>query len=487
LSVVIQSIFYAMGGRYIALVIQLASVMVVARLLSPEEIGIYSISASLFGFLLLIRDFGIGSYLIQEKNLTQDVIASAFTMSLALCWSLALFAFIVKPHLASFYNIPAMEIIISFLCVNLLIIPFGSITLSLLKREMKFDRIIVVDVGAGIANTVVTIVSAYNGQSYLSLAYGSLAGTIATVCIAMFFRPKNLKYLPNIGEIRSVASFGWKISGSNVFTQLQSSSPDLVVGKLQGPVEAVYFNKAISVFKLFDQIFQNALRPVYQSYMAGKNRRGADLKLPVLRASSIYLMLAWAFASFMQFNSTAVVLILFGDNWLDVVPLIEVMCLSHALNSLFAFHTTTLLGLGKANRVLRMSIILALAQFVVIIAYGRFDLIYIVTALISISFVRFLTIRNDLISLFGITVKDLFGMVKVPFVISVSIYGANTVALNLVNDQISGIFVFLLSVSITAAVLIGLTFILDNPLRDVAIETLKALFRKRCELRRKRI
>lgn len=47
------------------------SVIVVSRLLKPEEIGVFSVAVSLVAYTLILRDFGVGQYFVQLKELTR--------------------------------------------------------------------------------------------------------------------------------------------------------------------------------------------------------------------------------------------------------------------------------------------------------------------------------------------------------------------------------------------------------------------------------
>ncbi|CCE24398.1 Polysaccharide biosynthesis protein (fragment) [Methylotuvimicrobium alcaliphilum 20Z] len=106
--------------------------MVIARLLTPEEIGIFSVSASLIGIAHTLRDFGIANYLIQEKELTDDKIKSAFTITAIMAWTIASLLFITKDIIADFYNQPELTTIIQILSLNFVILPFSSIKMAIL-------------------------------------------------------------------------------------------------------------------------------------------------------------------------------------------------------------------------------------------------------------------------------------------------------------------------------------------------------------------
>ena len=70
--------------RYSGLVIHTASSMVIARLLTPSEIGIYSVTMVLLGFIATFRDLGAGQYLVQNKELSEEKMRATWSVQLAL-------------------------------------------------------------------------------------------------------------------------------------------------------------------------------------------------------------------------------------------------------------------------------------------------------------------------------------------------------------------------------------------------------------------
>ena len=75
-----KSLAFSFLDRYATLVIGIVSSMVIARLLTPEEIGIYSVAMVLLGFVATVRDLGVGQYLVQEKDLTIDRIRAVWAV-----------------------------------------------------------------------------------------------------------------------------------------------------------------------------------------------------------------------------------------------------------------------------------------------------------------------------------------------------------------------------------------------------------------------
>ncbi|MCW8890541.1 MAG: oligosaccharide flippase family protein, partial [Sedimenticola sp.] len=105
------------------MVIQIISTLILARILTPEEIGIYSLGAVVIGFAQMIRDFGVSNYLIQEKELTQDRIRTAFGVTVIIAWTAAALLLLFSDTFAAFYDQPGVSSVISIMSISLFFIP----------------------------------------------------------------------------------------------------------------------------------------------------------------------------------------------------------------------------------------------------------------------------------------------------------------------------------------------------------------------------
>ena len=81
-----NSLFFSFLDRYASLVITIISSMVIARLLTPAEIGVFSVTIVLVSFVTTVRDMGAGQYMVQEKELTTERIRSVWAVQLGLGW-----------------------------------------------------------------------------------------------------------------------------------------------------------------------------------------------------------------------------------------------------------------------------------------------------------------------------------------------------------------------------------------------------------------
>ena len=188
-----KSVFYLFASRYIVLATQAISIMILARLLTPAEIGVYSVASAIISIGLMLRDFGISTYIVQEKEINDEILRAAFSAMLITATIAAFLIYSSGGYIASFYNEPGIESITNILFLNFLLIPFGSITISYFRRGMRFDLITRIDIISSVVHAITAITCAYLGLSYLSLAWASIAGTIATI-VSTFFVDRKISH-----------------------------------------------------------------------------------------------------------------------------------------------------------------------------------------------------------------------------------------------------------------------------------------------------
>ena len=460
-----RALAFSFASRYLSMVVQFAASMMLARLLTPHEIGIYSITAAFFGITQIVREFGVGNYIIQEKELTTEKKQSAFCLALILCTCLAIIVVLIAPWLAVFYKQPAVEELLYLLSINLLIIPFGSITLAMLRRSMQFDKIMYIEFTSALVHSLTGVTAAYFDFSYYSLAMASLAGSITSVLGTLIYRDKSLPWKPGIGKLKEIYSFGWKMSVSNVFTHLNTTSADIILGKTLGPEPLAFFNRAISTVQLFSQLISKSITPVVQVYFAQLKRSDEKPKEPFLRATAYNLMLAWPFFAFLSINADLVIPTLFGHQWGRAIALVPIFCWNYSFNALTSFFEVYLTGSGQAALLLRLSFFILVGKVLILVSLSMFSLEQVVMGLVSVPLIRLLLIKRYLENRVGISIKDYPKIVWRPFVTSVVIMVVCLLVRHLTTSM--SIYFALMLVSITTGLVwISFVFLLRHPFRN---------------------
>lgn len=337
--------------RYVLIAIALAGNILVARLLTPEEIGIYSVSLAVIGIAQVLRDFGIGNFLIQERNLSEAHIRTAFGFSLFIGGSLFVIFYFAAPFIADFYNDGRLVQTLRISSLNFLVLPFCTISLSLLRREMMFKQLVIVSLGAAVIGFSLTVGLAYAGFGPNSMAIGAVVGNIATGAGAWVARSDRRFLWPGFSEWRAVLSFGGQSSLASIITTIAMDINDLVLGKTLGLAPVAMISRAQGLMNLFHRDVMAAIRGVAFPAFAKVHREGESLEARYIASVTAVTVIAWPFYGFTALYALELLRLLFGPQWDEAAMLVPWFCLAGASLAASNLIMSAVMAVGRIDLV----------------------------------------------------------------------------------------------------------------------------------------
>lgn len=364
-----KSLFFSFLDRYASLVIGIVSSMVIARLLTPAELGVFSVTMVLLMFVATVRDMGAGQYLVQERDLTTERIRAVWAVQLGLGVGLACVVVVASYPVAIFYNEPRMRNIMLVVALNYAINPFGSLTYAWLMREMRFESVAVMRFSSSVMGALVSTWMAWKDFGPISLAYGSLASTVTNALIAVYFRPKSFPWLPGLGEVKRVLTFGSHLTASSIVATLSNSAPELLLGKLQNLMSAGLFSRANGLVQMFHRLFGDAVGAVCLPWFAKVSREQGSFVAPFLKATAYVTAFGWSFCIAVICLAHPIIRALYGTQWDASVDLARLIAVAMAFTVPATLCQTALLSSGAVKAIARVTVLSAL-QSVVLVALG---------------------------------------------------------------------------------------------------------------------
>ncbi len=349
-----RSLILSLAQQYTGLAITVPSIMILARFLGPKETGVFSVALAFTNLVHVIRDFGVGAWIVQEHELTRDKLRSAFTVSLLMAWLIALALFLAGPVLGEFFHETGVTSVVYVLALSFLIIPFGAPARAVLRRELAYGALYVIVTTAAVVRSGVSIGLAAAGMSYMSLAWGSLAGVVATSATIMAFRWRDVWMLPGFKEWRGVLSFGWKKISSDILAQVANNANDFVVGRMLGLGAAGLFSRGAGLINMFKAKFQGAIGSVMYPAFASRDREGKRADELYAKSMSYMTAIAWPFYIFAAIMATPIILAAFGPRWVAAIPILRILAVAAALGSLKLYTAQLLTATGHINSVLKV-------------------------------------------------------------------------------------------------------------------------------------
>ena len=359
-----RSLLFSFLDRYASLAVTMVSSMVIARLLTPADIGVFSVTVVLLSFVHTVRDMGAGQYLVQEKNLTTERIRAVWAVQLGIGLGLACLVLLASYPVALFYDEPRMRHVMLVVAFNYAINPFGSLTYAWLIREMRFESIAIMRFSSVLIGALVAIWLASQDFGPISLAWGSLATTVVNALVAVYFRPKFFPWLPGIREIRRVLSFGSKLTASTLVADFANSAPELLVGKLQSLAAAGLYSRAFGLVQMFYRLFVDAVSAVCLPWFASQSREHGSFVEPFLKATAYITALGWSFCIGVVCLAQPLVRLLYGSQWDQSVDLARLLAVAMALNVPVALCSTALMSSGAVSVIAQVTVVTSLLAIV---------------------------------------------------------------------------------------------------------------------------
>ncbi len=370
-----KSLAFSALDSYLAMVLQIVSTVIIARILTPEQTGIYAVAAVFASLASTFRDFGVGEYLIQEADLTQDAIRAALTVNIGVSWAMAVLLFVAAPWAGEFYRAEGVRDVMRVQAINFLLIPFGAVTMAWFRREMNFKPILLASLLGNSISFAVVLTLALKGYGYMSLAWSSLAGVVVTVAVSIALRPASFPRWPGTRGVAKVVNFGKFASGIYIFGQLGKGAPEMIIGRAQNMAAVGMFSRAQGLVEIFNRLVVRAIMPVYLPYFAKAVRDTGSPKPGLMQAMAYLTAVGWPFLAFMGIAAFAAVRLMYGQQWLDSVPLARILCGVAALELVYVASKECMLSKGLARESNNLQVVTQLLRVAGLFAVFKFGLL----------------------------------------------------------------------------------------------------------------
>ena len=469
-----KAFLLASVDRYTNLILNFVLIAVISRLLPPSEIGVAAFGTTLTAFIENVRDVA-SVYLVQQKRIDEDDVRTAHTVMLllTLCFSLALL--LGSSQISLYYNDGRLSLYVQVLAIALLTGPFERPLNALLRRDMRFDKIAIVNISGGAVNVCFTLGLAAAGFGYMSFAWALLISNLIGLVLLLWFQPNFRAFLPQLKYWRRAYRFGGVTAFTALLSQLNELTPYFILSRVFNFNVVGYYSRTLMVGKIPNNLLMTGLAPVLLPAFASEARAGGNLKAAFLNAVSLLSAAYWPAYLLVAMLAHPAVLILVGSQWISIVPAVQIL----AVALLFSFGfliSPVLLATGALRQIVTISLITVPTTAIVNAIAAIFGVKAIMLSmLITVPFYNFVAL-TFLQRIIGFTWGEFFGALRKSAVVALfAIFPpALAVAWQNFNLEISierGVGLGLLSI---LSWLVGI-FVLRHPFADELTGILTAL------------
>jgi O-antigen/teichoic acid export membrane protein len=175
---------------------------------------------------------------------------------------------------------------------------------------------------------LVSLALAMLGFSFMAPIWGMLAGNAVSVVLMMTARRNFRNFLPAISGYTDVVSFGAYSGAISALSVFYNLAPQVFLGRNLGFTPVGLYNRAFNAAQMFDKFVAQVVAPVIMPAIVAKAEAGKSLKLLYLEAIEILSVVQWPFLLWVALLAPSIIRIWLGPAWLDVVPLVRLLCIA---------------------------------------------------------------------------------------------------------------------------------------------------------------
>jgi PST family polysaccharide transporter len=323
-----------MGAQIGRMVIQLLAVVILARLLSPHDYGLFAMVMAIAGVSEIFRDFGLSNAAIQAPTLSSGQRDKLFWINSGIGITLGLIIVGLSFPISAIYGEQELVALTQFMAIAFAVNGITTQHQASLSRSLRFGTLALVDVLASVGALGTAVTLAALGFGYWALAWQLVSTSLLTLILSISFA----RWLPRLPRrdvsLKGFYRFGWNMVASQLVNYAANNTHALIIGLRYGPAALGVFDRGFRLLmnplnQLRSPITRVAV-PVLSRVQTENERFNRYITIGQL-AMGYSLVPALAFIAG---AAEPIVRVALGSEWIDAGPVLRFLAIAGAFQTL---------------------------------------------------------------------------------------------------------------------------------------------------------
>lgn len=354
--------------------------IVLARILSPKEYGIFAILLVFISISQIFVDSGFTKALVQKKNRTQTDKSTVFFFNIVISLLCYLIIWFAAPFAAKFYEIESLTVLLRVLSITLIINALSVVSATVITINLDFKSLTKINFAATLISGGIAIYLAYNGYGIWALVFQSLLRSFVTALLMWVF----ISWKPNIifskTSLKSLFSFGSKLLVSSLLGSIFGNLNSILIGKYVGAGDLGFFTRGKQfsdfVFGIFNSALNNVLLPGLSPIQDERELLVKHTKT-IIKTSSIIVIPIFLGLAVM---AEPIIETLLTDKWLIAVPIMQIFCIARLITMISVININLLYVIGRTDLTLKQEYFKITIRVILTLIALQYGILYIAFA-----------------------------------------------------------------------------------------------------------
>jgi O-antigen/teichoic acid export membrane protein len=230
--------FWMLNSNLFARALNLARGVILARLLVPDDFGLFGLASVVIGFTSMFSDVGAGLFLLYSQDRVEDHVDTAFWANLGIASLLSGIVVAAAPLIARVYHRRDLIPVLAVLAISLWLQTATTVHRNLVRRDLRFRALAVVDAAVILTTFLAAVALAWRGYGVWAFVLSTLIGNAVSLLVFFYIYPWTPRWRFSAISFRALMPFsGWYVAQA-IAWYLVFNVDNLIVGKFLG-IEAL--------------------------------------------------------------------------------------------------------------------------------------------------------------------------------------------------------------------------------------------------------
>ncbi|WP_373479346.1 lipopolysaccharide biosynthesis protein [Geminocystis sp.] len=363
--------------------------LILARLLTPSAFGLVALANIFINLLELFLCQGFSQALIQKEKINDLEINTVFWTQILLGFLLTISTFCLSNFIAYRFNQPSLTPVLKCFSFLFIISSFSEIQRGLLVRNFAFKAIAIRNLLGVFFAGIIGIIMAFNNFGVWSLVGQQLTYEIIRVVVlwnTSDWRPK-LQF--SVTNLQNFMGFGISILGYKLTLFFNQRTDSLLVGYFLGEITLGYYAIAHRILQVMTQLLIGTLSQVSLPLFARLQNDSQRFLETFYRTTQWTCLIAFPVFFATIILSKELIITVFGEKWINVVPIMQILSLIGIIRSISLFQRSAFVALGKPNLQFKLELFNGILNLIFCLISIRFGIKAIAMAYVLSDYVVF--------------------------------------------------------------------------------------------------
>jgi len=429
-----RGVFWGGISNALQQIMQVVFGIFMARILFPEDFGLVGLLTVFSILAITLQDGGFSIALINRKNVSEEEYSSVFWINIIISSILYFSLFFLSPLIAEYFSEPRLVVLSRVVFTTFLFSSVGLVHNTILTKKIEIKKLTIVNLISLFVSCAIGLIMAILDFSYWAIAIQMVVLSILKTVLLWILSSWRPQFTLNFRFIKSIFSFSLNMLLSSLTTQLSNGMFSVLLGKYTNINQVGYYTQsskwALIPYGLVCNVIHTVSLPVLAEVKGNTIREHIVFRKLLRFSAFISLPVTLGFG----FVVSELIPIFVGEIWNECIPIIQLFCISGALNPIFLVYNNILVS----NQ------------------YSKYILIYNVTYSILLILLLFFTIK------YGIPTMVMSMIILQIMTFCFTLYYTKLKLGLLINNFIKDVFPFLLVTLSVFAIAHLCTYRLDN-------------------------